>query len=224
MNNLYINKVYQNEGNDSVLKLISKNAIDILDIGCGAGDIARKIKTNNNNIIGFTLSEDEKVIAEKYCDKVILADVEIYNLNLIGCYFDVIIMSHVCEHLVSPTKVLNNLSKLLKDEGELIIAVPNMSFYKNRTKILKGDWTMNEYGPFDKTHLHFYDYNSIVAIFDSKNYKIKQKIVTDFAFPLWPLRLIFKELCKKIDVFIGKKFPNLFGQQVILVLKKNEHV
>lgn len=220
MNNVYKNKVYQNEGNISVINLVSKKAIDIFDIGCGAGDIASKIKTISNNIIGLTLSEDEKLIAEKFCNKVILADIETYNLDLIDCSFDVIIMSHVCEHLVNPNQVLKKLSKKMNKEGELIIAVPNMSFYKNRIKLLKGDWTMNEYGPFDKTHLHFYDYNSIVDIFDSENYKIKQKIASDFAFPLWPFRLLFKRFCKKIDVFIGSKFPNLFCQQVIIVLKK----
>lgn len=222
MNDIYINKVYQNDGNNSVLNLIPQNAVDILDIGCGAGDIARIIKTKDNNVIGLTLSEAEKVIAEKYCDKVILADIEKYNLESIDRYFDVIIMSHVCEHLVNPKQVLNSLMKILKDEGEIIIAVPNMSFYKNRIKILKGDWTMDEYGPFDKTHLHFYDYNSIIAIFDHEHYKIIQKIATDFAFPLWPIRLVFKNICKKIDFYFGKKFPNLFGQQVILVLKKNK--
>jgi 2-polyprenyl-3-methyl-5-hydroxy-6-metoxy-1,4-benzoquinol methylase len=221
MNDVYKNKVYQNEGNISVLNLISKNPTDILDIGCGAGDIARKIKTINNNIIGVTLSEEEKLIAEKFCNKVILADIETYDLDLINSYFDVIVMSHVCEHLVNPKQVLNKLLKKMKDDGELIIAVPNMSFYKNRIKILRGDWSMNEYGPFDKTHLHFYDYNSIVAIFDSNNYKLKQKIASDFAFPLWPFRSVFGNFCRKIDLFFGNIFPNLFGQQIIIILKKN---
>lgn len=39
--------------------------------------------------------------------------------------FDTVVMSHVLEHLESPRLVLNRISKLLNDDGVLIISVPN---------------------------------------------------------------------------------------------------
>lgn len=36
------NKIYQNSGNEDVLSLINEDGLMILDIGCGAGALAKK--------------------------------------------------------------------------------------------------------------------------------------------------------------------------------------
>ena len=90
--------------------------------------------------------------------------------------YDAIILSHVCEHLRYPVNILNKLSNYLNENGIIVIAIPNMSFYKNRFKIMKGDWNMDDSGPFDKTHLHFFSYNSADILCDGKKLKIIKKI------------------------------------------------
>jgi hypothetical protein len=86
--------------------------------------------------------------------------------------------------------------------------------------LLKGNWTMNETGPFDRTHLHFYSYHSAIDLVNSDKLIAVKKIGGFLAIPLWPLRKIMPSLCKKLDMYIGNMFPNLFAQQVILVIQK----
>ena len=171
---LYNNKVYIEAENKEVLDQVSDESKIILDVGCGAGDNARTLKKLNKFVTGITISNEEALIAKDICDELIIADIEEDNLSLNKKY-DVIILSHVCEHLVYPGTAINKLSDHLNETGSIIIAVPNMAFYKNRLKLMKGDWTMDETGPFDKTHLHFFSYHSADALCDEKKLKIKKK-------------------------------------------------
>ena len=215
---LYANKVYGNIGNMDVLALITDQAKTILDVGCGAGDNARILKSLNKYVTGVTISNDEAILAKKVCDEVIVSDIEEDDLELDKKY-EVIILSHVCEHLRYPVNVINKLSGFLNKDGIIIIAIPNMAFYKNRFRLLKGDWNMGDSGPFDRTHLHFFSYDSADTLCDGKKVKITKKIPGQLAMPLWPLRRLAPGFCLKIDNIFGKHFPNLFAQQIILVLE-----
>jgi SAM-dependent methyltransferase len=219
INELYDKKVYNNEGNPDVLTLIHETDINILDIGCGAGDNAKILKHSNKYVAGVTISKGEAILLQNICDEVAIADIEAEEL-VYDRKFDVIILSHVCEHLRDPAAALVKLSKHLAINGIIIVAVPNMAYYKSRLRILKGNWKMEETGPFDRTHLHFYSYDSINSLADKKELQISEKLPGQIALPLWPLRRLLPEMCKKLDNTIGKYFPNLFSQQVILVLKK----
>jgi SAM-dependent methyltransferase len=219
LNNIYSSKVYENKGNPDVLGEVPEYVKTILDIGCGAGDNAKILKALGKTVVGLTISESEAKIAEAFCDRVIIDDIE--NISLLKDEkFDCILMSHICEHLINPEKVLINIGKYLNENGRLIIAVPNMAYYKLRFRLLKGDWKMKETGPFDRTHLHFYSYYSIDTLYSNSDYKVISKIPGDPSVPLFLFRRIFKKLAKKIDKHFGKRFPNLFSIQVVIVLEK----
>lgn len=218
LEDLYRNKVYGNTGNKDVLDQVPVEATTILDVGCGAGDNARILKELNKKVTGITISEEEARLAEKICDDVLLINIEDQDALILGKY-DVIILSHICEHLRYPALTLNNLANNLSVNGIMIVAVPNMAFYRNRIKLLSGDWRMQESGPFDRTHLQFFSYQTADALCDENKLRILKKIPGLLAIPLWPLRLILPGFCQKLDNLIGKRFPNLFAQQTILVLE-----
>jgi len=215
---LYRNKVYRNTGNKDVLKQVPADAKTILDVGCGAGDNARIVKALYKKVTGITISEEEARFAAEICDEVLVINIE-EQAALVQEKYDVIILSHVCEHLRYPALTLNNLANNLSVNGIMIVAVPNMAFYRNRIKLLSGDWRMQESGPFDRTHLQFFSYQTADALCDENKLRILKKIPGLLAIPLWPLRLIFPGFCHKLDNAIGKRFPNLFAQQTILVLE-----
>ena len=215
---IYNYKVYGNSGNPEVIAKIPVTAKYILDVGCGAGDNARFIKNRSNYLVGITISKSEAELAREIFDEVIIADIESADLKL-SQKFDVIIMSHICEHLVYPVNAINKLSDFLLPEGIIIIAVPNMAFFKCRLKLMKGDWTLSTSGAFDNTHLHFYSYHSADNLCDTNKLIVSGKSPGELAFPLWPIRKLLPRVCLSIDRFFGRNFPNLFAQQTILTLK-----
>jgi len=218
LEDLYRNKVYRNTGNKDVLKQVPLEAITILDVGCGAGDNARILKALNKKVSGITISEEEAQLVAEICDDVLVINIE-DQTALIREKYDVIVLSHVCEHLRYPALTLNNLAYNLSVNGIMIVAVPNMAFYRNRIKLLRGDWRMQESGPFDRTHLQFFSFQTADTLCDENKLRIVKKIPGLLAIPLWPLRLIFPGFCQKLDHAIGKRFPNLFAQQTIMILE-----
>ena len=66
--------------------------------------------------------------------------------------FDVIILSHVVEHLVFPEEIIGHLSELLTDDGIIYIEVPNL-MRPNNTKCYFGFEHVNFFSPQSLTNL-----------------------------------------------------------------------
>ena len=102
----------------------------ILDIGAGTGDFLLTAKDNGWETVGVEPSERAKSIATKkgisFVDKI--SDLENNS-------FDVITMWHVLEHVPNLELQIQELKRLLKPTGTLIVAVPNFkSFDANHYK------------------------------------------------------------------------------------------
>ncbi|MBE8727623.1 class I SAM-dependent methyltransferase [Flavobacterium hungaricum] len=96
----------------------------ILDIGAGTGDFLLTAKNNGWETIGAEPSEKAKNIAKQ---KGISFVEEISTLE--NGSFDVITMWHVLEHVPDLDAQIQELKRLLKPTGTLIIAVPNFKSF-----------------------------------------------------------------------------------------------
>ncbi|MCV9929674.1 class I SAM-dependent methyltransferase [Flavobacterium sp. LS1R49] len=102
----------------------------ILDIGAGTGDFLLTAKENGWETVGVEPSDRAKSIAIK---KGISFVEKISNLE--NNSFDVITMWHVLEHVPNLEFQIQELKRLLKPTGTLIVAVPNFkSFDANHYK------------------------------------------------------------------------------------------
>jgi len=118
------------------LKLINSVASDgksLLDVGCGTGDFLQFALKNSWEVVGIEPNEKARSYAnQKTNNSVFDSD---YLLNLNAQSFDVITLWHVLEHLPDLNEYLTVLENLLKQNGTLIIAVPNYkSFDANHYK------------------------------------------------------------------------------------------
>ncbi|MDQ3076068.1 MAG: class I SAM-dependent methyltransferase [bacterium] len=97
----------------------------VLDFGCGNGDLLRALKELNLIVSGV---EFEDSVLQNL--KLEFGDNNIKNVKDILDFqhksFDVIVLSHVIEHLLNPSEVLKSLNLLLKDKGTMIILTPNI--------------------------------------------------------------------------------------------------
>lgn len=128
----------------------------VLDVGCANGKLAKYIKKYKPcYIVGIEIDEELAKIAEDYCDKVIVADIQKKIPLPIG-YFDVIIFGDILEHIANPEEVLIGFKKYLSDDGVFLISIPNIANWTIRIKLLFGSFKYNECGILDKTHLRFF--------------------------------------------------------------------
>lgn len=218
-------KIYSNLGNDDVLNLIPKNAKFILDIGCGDGSNAKHLIKKNYIVDGITISEEEKKIAEKIMRKVVVFNLE-DGLPLNGLeVYDVVICSHVLEHICYPEQLLIDIYKVLKNNGILIIALPNIMHYKSRWQLLKGNFNYTNAGVWDFTHFKWYTFKTGKKLLEQYNFKIIVATVTGEL----PLNSVMKKILsfrlrRLLFSMLIKISNGLFGYQLLFsVIKDKEN-
>jgi 2-polyprenyl-3-methyl-5-hydroxy-6-metoxy-1,4-benzoquinol methylase len=205
--------------NNLVLRQVPPQAGRILDVGCGNGALGKVVKQQREcEVVGITYSAEEAKIARKVLDDVIVENIDLYNFSKLG-KFDCIICSHVLEHLHDPGKILLQLHENLADGGTLIVALPNVLFFKQRWEFIIGKFEYSDAGIMDRTHLHFYDWEQACQLLVKNKWIVVQRIA-DAYFPLPFIRGHIRPIASILDNFVGKYFPGIFAQQIVIVAKK----
>jgi len=163
-----VNRIYQWVKRYSIkskLRLVAHNVEDrkaILDFGAGTGDFLQKAKLKGWHIQGV---EPNKKARSKAKEKGI--DL-LENLELLpnDQQFDVITLWHVLEHIPDLETITKKLVDLLKENGSLIIAVPNYKSYD--ALYYKKYWAAYDV----PRHLWHFSQKSIVQLFTPKGMKL----------------------------------------------------
>lgn len=101
----------------------------ILDIGCGSGILVDMLARAGYRSTGLDNSDGVIWFAKAHGrGDYVLAE----NGTALGAY-DLVVMSHLLEHLDDPVGFLEQSSSLLKPEGYLYIAVLNLNFYNDNS-------------------------------------------------------------------------------------------
>ena len=215
-------RIYKNDGNASLLPLLGSAPLRILDVGCGAGDNARLMKSAfpGCEIHGVTHSAAEAQMAAQWLAACWVFDIECQiPCELLSMSFDVAVFSHVLEHLRDPGAILQRFARLLTDGGCAVIAVPNTLFWPMRWRFLRGEFEYRSEGILDDTHLRFFTFLTAdrYLLAKSPDLKLVSKTVTG-SVPLWWLRrrVLPRNWSRSIDALGCRLWPNLFGDQVLM--------
>lgn len=106
----------------------------VLDIACGISTLG---KIFSNDVYGFDINQEAVKVAQKNGIKARLGDVEKKWDYPDGC-FDIVIASHIIEHVVNPDQLILEAKRVLKKNGILIVATPNLAAWFNRILLLLG--------------------------------------------------------------------------------------
>lgn len=118
---------------------------DILEVGCGIGNFTNTL-VRFGKVWAFDINNEHVKQTEKLVDRKIrvgFGDVENGKYFFNDQKFDTVVCLNVLEHIKDDSSALNNLFKLLKKEGRLILLVPAHQFL---------------YGEIDKSIGHFRRY------------------------------------------------------------------
>ncbi|HEX6710324.1 MAG TPA: class I SAM-dependent methyltransferase, partial [Rubrobacter sp.] len=101
----------------------------VLDVGTSTGYLAEVMVSHGCRVTGIELDPEAARQAEKYCESVVIGDVE--NLDLEASFggesFDVIVFGDVLEHLRDPLRTLRRLKHLLRFGGYAVASIPNIA-------------------------------------------------------------------------------------------------
>jgi hypothetical protein len=119
----------------------------------------------------------------------------------------------VLEHIVESEGVLSYFSKFLKDGGDFIVSLPNISFCDIKVDILNNNFIYTDTGILDKTHIKFYTHKSIAEMMTRLNLEISE---------CKPKVAYFSQNCINLPSSIIrhiKKDPHSFVYQYVLKVK-----
>jgi hypothetical protein len=71
-----VDKIYINNGNKDVLRLVTNNSCCILDAGCGSGSLEKVLSAAGHTVDGMAISNQEYVIARNYVNNIYLHNLE----------------------------------------------------------------------------------------------------------------------------------------------------
>lgn len=173
--NSWFEKVYQLVKNHNIsykfnkLKVEKKEA-SLLDFGCGTGDFLAYAKNRNLNVIGIEPNENARHIAAKKLGENSVSNKKLSEIN---GQFDYITLWHVLEHLPDLFHFIDQLKSKLKDDGVLMIAVPNHRSFD--AQFYKEHWAAYDV----PRHLWHFSPESMQKLFNSFGMKIEK------THPLW---------------------------------------
>lgn len=167
---------YSNIRHDLIEFFEKKTYSRILEIGAAYGETLFYIKENGlaTETVGIELFQDEKNKENyKNIDRFIFGNINEIDLSEYKNYFNLILLPDVLEHIYDPKKTLSIVHQLLSDDGEIVVSMPNIRHYSAFVRIfLKGDFSYDENGIFDYTHVRFYCKKNIQQLLESSNFKI----------------------------------------------------
>lgn len=144
---------------EMVNEMVPKNAY-ILDVGCAFGGLLNEFKkAGYQNLYGVEPSK-------RNCDHAVKEyGINVYEGNLgddipelYNIKFDLLILSGVLEHLVDVRKSVELCHSYLKENGKLLVIVPDAGMFKQHEDL---------YQEFSMEHINYFDIDSLAKLMKS---------------------------------------------------------
>ncbi len=136
----------------------------MLEIGCGRGERLSFFKSLGWEVTGQDI--DKKAVAHaKAVRGVDVLCGELTSLSFESAQFDVIVMSHVLEHVPDIQEILSECFRLLQCGGRVIITTPNADSFGH--KKFGGNWR----GLEPPRHLHIFSKKNLQAVLHQNGFR-----------------------------------------------------
>ena len=160
---------------DHVTNYLSENINGgmILDVGCSTGHLTKCLSNRfgSNRVAGADISFNSVKRNRNLYDDINFHHIHNGFYNDHEVRYSAITLMHVLEHIVKPVEFINEVTKLLDDNGILVISVPqerirgDLAIFENIFNIVRGK--------FQNVHLRNYTFKSLSNQLDSAGLQIQ---------------------------------------------------
>ncbi len=183
----------------------------VLEIGCSTGYLSEALQRNGCHITGVEIDASAGAAAQRWCERLVIGDVETMDLTQVGAGYDVLLLADVLEHLRDPVAALRRLRPLLANDGYAVISVPNVANWAMRLGLLAGRWNYTERGILDRTHLRFFTRTTIQSTLADGRFAIR---TFDLSAPV-PLNP--PVAVSRLAHAVARLRPSFFAYQFVIV-------
>jgi len=143
----------------------------VLELGCGTGDVLAELKEMGCEVWGVDIDPVAVNFAKNHF--------KLNNIYAMSCdeffklpnlpKFDLILFFELLEHLDNPLEFIQNVKRLLKEDGTIVMSTPS------RRRILANLWQSD----FPPHHLTRWNEEAISNLFQKINFRISYLAYTD---------------------------------------------
>ena len=183
----------------------------VLDVGCSTGYLAERLAAAGNTVFGIEVDPAAARVAERWCERVIVGDVERVELPDEPGGFDAIVCGDLIEHLREPCRFLARLRPLLRPGGRLVLTTPNVANWAMRLSLLAGRWRYGDRGILDRSHVHLFTRRTLERCLDEAGYVVQ---TLDFTVPV---PLVGTPPVEALAHAVARLRPSLLAYQFVVV-------
>ena len=110
----------------------------VLEVGCGEGTKLAKLTSEKNKAFGVDISKKAIKLAEKQYPNIQFRIADAENLPFSKAGFDLVFSAFMLEHTINPEKVINEMIRVAKPGGKVIILAPNYGAPNRASPCFKG--------------------------------------------------------------------------------------
>ncbi len=175
------------------LAIENQNHLKILDIPAGNGRLAKRLKSEGHKVISVDINKER--------NDFLYADME-STLPFQDKEFNLIICLKGLEHVVNPTKLISELSRICKTNKRIIISIPNIQNCYSRIVFLFTG--------------HFFQFRPENCHYQTKGNKIDQGHISPSAY--FQLYYLFKIHKMKLKQISGDRYKRKIFMQIYFII------
>jgi len=169
MNKYDIDLNLENRNSLSILLKRTNKSSTILEFGPANGRLTKYLKEELDcTIYAVEIDNNAASNLTQYCKELVIGDIESYEWKkkFQDVKFDTIIFADVLEHLYDPDKVLHVSKEFLKEDGSILVSLPNIAHNAIVMELLEDKFTYSKTGLLDDTHIRFFTRSSFLNLVD----------------------------------------------------------
>lgn len=204
-----------------LLKLIiEEKPSNVLDIGCSSGNISSFLVAKKIRVFGLDIVFDKLLEARRKGLNIIMADIS-KEFPIRNNTLDCVLAGEIIEHVINTDYFLDEIRRVLKKDGSLVISTPNLANLENRLRLLIGRYPIfADYTSRGDNHVRAYTGRALVKQLRERAFKI-EKYTGSFIPPV--SYSLFKKITSRlmpILKILGSLFPNLAIHTIVKARKK----
>jgi SAM-dependent methyltransferase len=187
-----------------VSDMLAKPALEVLEIGSGFGYFVQYANSIGHHATGTEVTKEyAEMSSESLNGRIIHVEEGRYTDYFGRASFDLIYMEAVFEHVLYPEAILSQIRQLLRPDGVLFLAVPNMDSLSSRLEGKYWGWA----APPD--HLYFYNQSNLALLLQKHGFSVTESFTKDYYHRSIPQMFSFRRVLNVFRKLRGMK-PQLY--------------
>ena len=193
-----------------ILRRMNKNC-RVLEFGPAHGRMTRYMKEELNCTVDIVEYDDKAgKAAARFAERALIGaengDITKFHWRreFADTRYDFIVFADVLEHITLPYEALRYAAELLKDDGVILVSVPNVAHNSLIISAWNDKFPYSEVGLLDNTHIHLFAHNTFIGNLKNCRLYVDQAITADVAVNLTEFAAAYEDVPRAVARDVGR--------------------